>query len=142
MQGLACHCPYGNLGDRLWVRETFSYEENGPRIWYWADGNIAAFNCERPRPIKPSIHMPRWASRITLEITGVRVERLQDISYDDAIAEGCEQRTTCINPGKGVYSHVNEPQDDFSRLWKSINGAESWDANPWVWVIEFKRVEA
>ena len=85
--------------------------------------------------------MPRWASRITLEITGVRVERLQEISEKDAIAEGC----ICPNYGIDDYwkkaGDPDTPADVFMELWQSINGPESWSANPWVWVIEFKRLE-
>lgn len=90
----------------------------------------------------PSIHMPRWASRITLEITGVRVERLNDISQEDAQAEGMELtgwRPTYSAPDSG--GEVWTPYDNFALLWESIYGEESWQANPWVWVIEFKRVE-
>lgn len=133
--------PYGQPGDRLlWVRETFS----GPwcmgdtppskwgrssRIWYWADGNPDEGDWTRPRP---SIHMPRWASRITLEVTGVRVERLQDISEADALAEGVS----------AILYEMRRatPRCDFQALWQSINGPDSWAANPWVWVIEFKRI--
>jgi hypothetical protein len=78
---------------------------------------------------KPSIHMPRWASRITLEVVSVRVERLQDISRVDAIAEGC------CDPDSST------PKLAFEMLWQSINGPGSWEANPWVWVVEFKRIE-
>jgi hypothetical protein len=78
--------------------------------------------------------MPRWASRITLEITSVRVERLQDISEADAMAEGVE----CCS---GWIGHAGEPRRIFCDSWKSINGFESWAANPWVWVIEFQKVE-
>jgi hypothetical protein len=81
---------------------------------------------------RPSIHMPRWASRILLEITNVRVERLKSISDGDAIREGCS--TADMKSGDCAA-------DVFARLWASIYGEESWQANPWVWVIEFKRVE-
>lgn len=138
-------CPYGVRGDRLWVRETFS----GPwcmgdappskwvrssRIWYWADGNPTEGDWTRPRP---SIHMPRWASRITLEITSVRVERLKDISEADAIAEGVS-----VHPdhhAKPPTSHYS-PYSAYRDLWEAINGAGSWDTNPWVWVVEFRRM--
>ena len=82
---------------------------------------------------RPSIHMPRWASRILLEVTDVRVERLQDISEADAVAEGV--RNSLHLPG-GRFAKEN-----FEHLWWTINGDGSWDANPWVWVVEFKRVE-
>jgi hypothetical protein len=96
-----------------------------------------------PRPIKyrPSIHMPRWASRITLEVTGVRVERLQDISEADAIAEGIDLNASAI----GIRTTGESPQPMaiaiYRSLWESINGPQSWDANPWVWVVEFRRIE-
>jgi hypothetical protein len=82
---------------------------------------------------KPSIHMPRWASRITLKITGVRVERLNEISRGDAMAEGCPHSN---------LAYGQNPCDWFHELWESINGPESWAANPWVWVVEFQKVEA
>ncbi|MEY7583723.1 hypothetical protein AB9D14_28260, partial [Klebsiella quasipneumoniae] len=91
---------------------------------------------------KPSIHMPRAASRILLEITDVRVERLNAISQEDAQAEGMELtgwRPTYSDPDSG--GEVMTPYDNFAELWSSIYGAENWQANPWVWVIEFKRVE-
>jgi hypothetical protein len=85
---------------------------------------------------RPSIYMPRWASRILLEITNVRVERLQDISEEDARAEGGWRGRGFGNPDFAV-----SPCDEFPTLWASVYGEESWLANPWVWVIEFKRVE-
>ncbi|MER4046882.1 hypothetical protein J8866_03635 [Klebsiella pneumoniae] len=91
---------------------------------------------------RPSIHMPRWASRILLEITDVRVERLNAISQEDAQAEGMELtgwRPTYSDPDSG--GEVMTPYDNFAELWSSIYGDESWKANPWVWVISFKRVE-
>ena len=86
---------------------------------------------------RPSIHMPRAASRITLEVTGVRVERLQDISEADAIAEGCGM----LKPYSDHWQHRDVAKEEYRLLWESINGPGSWDANPWVWVIEFRRVE-
>lgn len=156
-------CPYGQVGDRLWVREAFS----GPhcmdasdgckavppskwgdcsRIWYWADGNMTEGDWTRPRP---SIHMPRWASRILLEIVAVRVERLQDISEADAQAEGVERvvagvgwRRYCDPDSEEVgVPPCGDARRSFRSLWKFINGDESWNANPWVWVVEFKRVQ-
>lgn len=102
------------------------------RIWYWADGNPTEGDWTRPRP---SIHMPRWASRILLEITAVRVERLQDISETDAEAEGIQE---IVDAG---VDHDGTPRDAYRALWEQINGADSWSANPWVWVVEFKRAE-
>lgn len=123
-------CPYGQPGDRLWVRETFA--EIDCRLTYKADFNDGA-HCVVKRWI-PSIHMPRWASRITLEITDVRVERLQNISEQDAWAEGCLGWDDDVTGGSSGYG-------EFSELWVSINGVESWNSNPWVWVVEFRRVE-
>lgn len=138
--------PFGQVGDRLWVRETWQgplvdeehlddYLANVEKFQtpqfceYAADGGARPEFCDLDDNVRkgwrPSIHMPRWASRITLEITGVRVERLQDISEADAIAEGGTK-------------HFNI--DWFGPLWTSIYGVDSWNANPWVWVIEFRRV--
>lgn len=137
-------CPYGKPGDRLWVRETFCIgkvvagEDDDWYISQCKDENDIIYKEAAIREgiglsevtWKPSIFMPRSASRITLEITGVRVERLQDISDDDALAEG-------IEPGR--VSHVLE----FMELWDSINADRGygWSTNPWVWVIEFKKTE-
>ena len=132
------HCPFGKPGDRIWVRETFG--DCGERLVYRADNDDGA-QCKVKR-WTPSIHMPRWASRITLEITGVRVELLNSISQEDAQAEGMELtgwRPTYSDPDTG--GEVWTPYDNFAQLWESIYGEESWQANPWVWVIEFRRVE-
>jgi hypothetical protein len=114
---------YGKVGDRLWVRETFSE---------WDDGITYAATCTHAErslsKFKPSIHMPRRASRITLEITGARVERLQDIDEDGAKAEGV---TISVD---GLFNH----REEFYSLWQSIY--KNWDENPWVWVIEFKKI--
>ena len=90
---------------------------------------------------RPSIHMPRWASRITLEVTGVRVERLQDISEADAYAEGIEQ-TDFIEEAEHQEPATGAPPGRYAyrALWESINGPDSWTANPWVWAVEFKRI--
>ena len=84
----------------------------------------------------PSIHMPRWASRITLEITDVRVARLQQLNDIDAAAEGCKGGHGSI-PG---YMYSACPREHFAHVWQSIYGQESWDSNPWVWVVEFKKL--
>lgn len=145
---LIARCPYGQPGDRLWLRETFMVEphpsdigltrEHIPRTWdaavaaagtvHYAADHGAVIRADGRR-WTPSIHMPRWASRITLEVTGVRVERLQAISQSDAEAEGvmCDMSARTF-------------RDHFHALWERINGAGSWTANPWVWVIEFERV--
>lgn len=132
-------CPYGQPGDRLWVRETWSTHacfdhlppsECPKSIHYWADGEI------KTGKRRPSIHMPRWASRILLEIVSVRVERLQSISEADAEAEGID-----------FLRHVQDAdetltaRDLYECLWDGISGEGSWAANPWVWVVEFKRIE-
>lgn len=132
-------CPYGQRGDRLWVRETWQslgmHDHISPRdipvgteIQYPA--TYDGWDSRKRSPL----HMPRWASRLTLEITDIRVERLQGISEADAEAEGAEP--VLVPPDGGSCPHI----EGFERLWESINGAGSWDANPWVWVIGFKRV--
>lgn len=149
-------CPYGKPGDRLWVRETWleldrSHIITSPYV-YKANTDAVAEETRKdyikagyPYQWKPSIHMPKAAARIWLEITETRLERLQDISKEDAIAEGikttwinddssCNKFKNYINNGKGSLS----PKDSFRSLWESINGAESWDLNPWLWVVKFK----
>ncbi len=175
-------CPYGQPGDRLWVRESWQFydwtEDGQPCVRFAADNaskwplripeeqadrlteiwaglsdpeNYSIDNHARDRRWRPSIHMPRWVSRITLEITSVRVERLQDISEADAAAEGltfsakARRSEDCM----GIYelrmpdgkSHFNDNACDlFRTLWEQINGPDSWAANPWVWAIEFRRL--
>lgn len=138
---------HGEPGDRLWVKETFAplhgWVENGKRFYDQPfEGGpenyveYAATNeTDWEGPWRPSIFMPRLASRITLEITGVRVERLNAISADDCIAEGLQSSLR-------ENDAVCDLRDQFSALWQSINGPNSWDANPYVWVIEFKRIDA
>lgn len=153
-------CPYGQPGDRLWVREAHSIgpgpnavlepvESGGvlrwPHITYAADGAVERKD-ERWKGIfgksRPSIHMHRWASRITLEVTGVRVERLQDLSEADARYEGIQQcEGGSMDYLANDYAQGYSSVASFRSLWESLNGASSWDANPWVWVVEFKRVE-
>jgi hypothetical protein len=166
MLGGAVRCPYGQPGDRLWVREAFRlldvFDCDSPntvadrclnagysRPWapthYEADGyrnnwqHVGTPPHEGGPPIagklRPGIHMPRWASRILLEIVAIRVERLQDISEADARAEGIEPMFLGETPDmKRLGARVQ-----FKELWERINGPGSWDANPWVWVIEFRR---
>ncbi|HID9812554.1 TPA: hypothetical protein ACXI4M_003883 [Pseudomonas aeruginosa] len=124
-------CPFGKPGDRLWVRETFA--DIGCRLTYRADLYDGA-HCMVKKWI-PSIHMPRWASRILLEITSVRIERLQDISEEQARAEGYPAERECETGGSGLDAWLW-----FRSLWGEINGPEAFTANPWVWVVEFKRV--
>jgi len=161
-------CPYGQPGDRLWVRETFWKDESGfkptlllgakARVHLEYDAGLKDHDRDELRSTqyrcKPSIHMPRWASRITLEVTGVRVERLQDISEEDALAEGLHRieigsgyldryAATAASWQEAVEQQVTtyeDPRNAFRDLWESINGASSWNASPWVWVVEFKRV--
>lgn len=124
----AIDCPYGFPGDRLWVRETFC-KDLDHNVFYKAD-NMPPWEDTK---WKPSIFMPRWASRITLEITNVRVERLQEISGKDILAEGLDVKFTI--PGSF------DALERFHGLWDSINGKKyPWSSNPWVWVIEFKRI--
>ncbi|MFV0929349.1 hypothetical protein [Pseudomonas jessenii] len=181
------HCPFGQPGERLYVRETWSDVnlQGAPGIAYRADDEVldlmedetflddnGAFNYDDPRSKpyqfscwsedlmsgtegrwRPSIHMPRWASRILLEITDVRVERLQDgegeTTYESRyLAEGINR----IHHGDGDYAYhaLNTepmpgnwswPEDAFKDLWNSLNGTGAWDSNPWAWVVEFKRVK-
>lgn len=147
-------CPHGQIGDRLWVRETLAidntYQDENLvcSTLYRADINAEGY--DRSGTWKgglrwtPSIHMPRWASRITLEIKDVRVQRLQDISEKDAIAEGIRKSSDGMWCGTPQNKHNFPRQHNtafkaFADLWNSIHG--TWDANPWVWVVEFRRVE-
>jgi hypothetical protein len=147
----AWDCPYGSPGDCLYVRETWAagiHSLNAKiskdyHVVYAADGDTAK-QYRLADKWTPSIHMPRWASRILLEITDVRVERLQDISEDDAKAEGIEfihgefWRNYEVEVGDEEDSWES-PLDSYKTLWQSINGPRTWWANPWVWVITFKR---
>jgi len=171
---MARRCPYGKPGDSLWVRETLSVTRHWRQIAYAADDatlyqanqsvgdpraealidRYGTGNFEESRGV-PSIHMPRWACRLVLEITEMRVERLQDISEADALAEGCRwvgcngdrEFYSAYSPSPGVKIDVFNPtgaptaREAFANLWESINGAGSWDANPWVWAVSFKRIE-
>lgn len=164
MMGHNCHPTHGQPGDRLWVKETWKvmlhspgydnglqesggedYESGVATIAYRAGGDMVTVDFLEEREDeqasrgmmrwKPSIHMPRWASRITLEIVSVRVERLQEITRGDCMAEGC--------PFPNIARETS-PKQWFADLWQSINTKEgkTWNDNPWVWVIEFKRVAA
>jgi hypothetical protein len=168
-------CPYGVPGDRLWVKETWQYadwtDDGQPYIRYAADNHVRF--CEgagegdslvdiwchlsspdnyeidgkaADRKWRPSIHMPRWASRLTLEITDVRVERLQEMAAReergegmDALAEGIECVPDELGPCYGIGGKMTNRTGyaAFARLWNSINGDGSWNANPWVWVVSF-----
>lgn len=125
-------CPYGQPGDRLWVRETWRVADGGTKYYeYAADRSVLREAVDEACCLKwkPSIHMKRAASRITLEVVAVRVERLQEITPGDAVAEGIG------------HSDVDAAVVSYSSLWDRINGRGSWDANPWVWVVEFRKVE-
>lgn len=147
-------CQYGKPGDRLWVRETWAPCIGGPcepsnPVLYRAD----QFEHYDELRWRPSIFMPRWASRITLEITGVRVERLQDLSESDALAEGIYAaksgrlggtKEVETWDGRNFFYHpdTHAARFDYSSLWDSINGKKHpWASNPWVWVIEFTRIQ-
>lgn len=127
-------CPYGKIGELLWVRETFLQDTNG--FIYRADGDFEG-NAVILGGWKPSIYMPRWASRINLEVTGIRVERLQDISEEDAIAEGVR----ITDEYTGCADDIDSHRHAYKFLWESINGKGSWDMNPFVWVVEFMRIQ-
>lgn len=159
--------PYGDPGDRLWVRETWAatarQDELAPKD-FPADVGVFMYRADRPNETpsgcagglgkwRPSIHMPRRFSRLTLEVKGVRVERLKAISREDAIAEGIRRVHGFDVPaamgglpeGTWSYSGAGDnwwgtPEAAFASLWRSVYGAASWAANPWVWVIDFKRV--
>lgn len=149
--------PYGQVGDRLWVREALApchecpceiYRGQGVKNCPWCDESTSGLKWT------PAIHMPRWACRTVLEITEIRVERLQGISEEDAIAEG----VVCLGGVNGTYdrddfsgcwinysssepaAYWNSPIDSYHSLWESIHGVGSWAQNPWVWVIAFRKV--
>lgn len=134
-------CPYGNVGDRLWVRETFQWVDMGDDSGYVYRATDPDWEKTEEWKWKPSIFMPRSASRITLEITNIRCEELIAISESDAISEGVEQWPDGTylyygkNPGK-----YNKAYHSYLSLWDQINGEGAWEKNPFVWVIEFKRV--
>jgi hypothetical protein len=164
-------CPYGERGDRLYVRETWTYD-NKEYVQTYKDeawrgtpdhetAEVYYRSSERDPDIfpswRPSIHMPRWASRTTLEITKIRVERLNGISEEDAIQEGIREENVIIGATCAGGSHrelygiryffdggnedgYEDAISAFKALWESINGSGSWNVNPWVWVVEFTRV--
>jgi hypothetical protein len=157
-------CPYGQPGDRLWVREnTLKIEDHGwvgpvfvesaagrdALEWGYGESDDPDFIQPYDLKVRPSIHMPRKYARLLLEITGVRVERLQAISEDDSKAEGVhdwlaslaqDPKVTQGDVDALIARYGTGYRAVYAALWESINGAGSWDANPWVWVVEFKRV--
>lgn len=162
------NCPYGSPGDRLWAREVF-LPIKGPHYQYDAPIRDATYVCYRdgsqkfkandhyyqepprerlnwPSTVKwrPSIFMPRWASRITLEVTGVKVERLQEITHEDALAEGCQGYDWVARSPMIVGPHTDSgelPVEEFERRWDQINGKKHpWSSNCWVWVVSFRRL--
>lgn len=177
-------CPYGRRGDRLWGRETFyawgrwetrfsakkgrdewhfvDMTLDGPgRYFYAADGSAQSLGLVDHRATgvvgwwtRPAIFMPRAASRIRLEVTGVRVERLQDISEADAIAEGIRRPESMSDEAmldadvwptgveRAAFNALNQPVAQYRRLWEQLNGTGTWAANPLVWVVEFRRIDS
>lgn len=146
-------CPYGGIGTTLWVRETWrsALSETHQCYAYRADlkyrcGKAIPKGSENISPWKPSIHMPKDAARIFLEISEVRVERLHDITEDDALDEGIEElngdgpnRYTIHMPQDNAHYNAPTAKEVFQTLWQSINGEESWENNPWVWVMSFEK---
>ena len=125
----SARCPYGAPGDLLWLRETWATPTRSDEPVYRADDDTTPGICWRP-----SIFMPRWASRLTLRITNVRVERVQEITYGACIAEGLDMSDVDYQPGWDVSKWVD--------IWDSINAKRgySWESNPWVWVVEFEPI--
>lgn len=134
----AARCPYGKPGDRLWVRESTVVHASirEQLCGYRADGCNATEAFERNMP---SIHMRRAHCRITLEVTEVRVQRLQEISEQDSIAEG--SKIPLAQLPKSAQQAAWSEKHAFSHIWRAVNGADSWNENPWVWAVTFERVE-
>lgn len=131
-------CPYGQPGDKLWVRESWCIRQTLTQAAYYRSTEPDA-----SAKWKPSIHMPRWASRITLEVVSAHVERLQDISEEDAKAEGIYlfSHHGLFTADPSQLGGGRTAVEGYAYLWNEINGPGSWEANPWVWVIEFKRIK-
>lgn len=153
LQQIGRNCPYGQPGDRLWVREAWhadhQYDSLPPRdipagfaVLWAADKRVCKFPLMTPGKLRPSMFMRRLASRLLLEITDVRIERLQDINEADAQAEGAREcdpvsgREVLLAGRSQRGSHVLH----YREIWNEINGAGSWDANPWVWAMSFRRL--
>lgn len=171
LASLATQCPYGRPGDRLWVREPWrssadldkrsgseiadlcldagynvpwapiQYEADGARRDWQHTGTPPHGGPPKPGRYRHARFMPRWASRLVLEVTGVRVERLQDINEGDAQGEGCAPAWLDADDNLTVHAHRQPTyRQGFARLWREINGPDAWDANPWVWVVAFRRL--
>lgn len=132
-------CPYGTVNDRLWVREAWAHVIVGNQIdyLYRADHHTGIEKKNGDQKWKPSIHMPKVACRLMLEVTSVRVERLLEITGRDVLAEGVDNGFS--NPTMGIRWE-NMQKMAFEKLWTTINGPDSWKSNPFVWVIEFRRL--
>ena len=135
---LVSRCPYGAPGDKRWVRETWRDDSFD---WEWGTRQQIAYRADGDNgdhTWRPSIHMPRWASRITLEVTGAGAERVQDITPEDVVAEGVSLDGLCDYP---AWIFSNAIYEQFRELWDSPNAKRGygWDSNPWVWVLEFER---
>lgn len=171
MSDYYCACPYGLPGDQLWVRETFGLMHSSYSLEYgWENDGMYASDIPKTKPIgsglgviykatdgydkedgevwRPSIYMPRWASRITLEITGIRVQRVQQITNNDVLAEGImrgeDEDGSWLGPlDRYQYYPFAHASEAYSFLWDHINAKRGypWDSNPFVWVIEFKRID-
>jgi hypothetical protein len=147
-------CPYGAPSGRLWVRESWARDDEDGALFYRADVGTGNEADDWQRNIddgasgyrwRPSIHMPRAACRLVLEVTEVRVQRLQDISEADCWAEGIEAvdgaftRDQHIDMTRRLGCRIDDAKPSYALLWESINGPGSWDANPWVWAVSFRR---
>lgn len=159
LQGMiAPKCPFGEVGDTIWVRETWQHtsefginnqDENAGYIYKASENGKDWEENTEGWKWKPSIFMPKDACRIFLKITNIRVERLQDISEEDAIVEGAKPCTDNLTMENRVHNYNNPSTAQFplvhyygfQSLWQSINGKESWDSNPYVWVIEFETIK-
>lgn len=159
MSDISQHCPYGKPGDILWVRETWRGPivpeaqmgdfERDPLLFrtpafcqYRADSAELDHHPEAEQfGWQTAIHMPRWASRINLEITSVRAEKIQDISDDDIMAEGVQTDTHFLNNFFTMNMNSESPKEAYRKAWQKQYGATSWEVNPWVWVIAFRRAD-
>jgi hypothetical protein len=160
---LLAKCPHGQRGEHLWVRESFLQPRVSCQLpcgeyqGYWTGGrNDIKYAADGIKPHwkdpstqkqwyanRPSIHMPRWASRILLEITDIRIEQLREISHEDAIAEGVKRYADedCYKIYMPTTSFgTSSPIKSFASLWDSINGIGAWESNPWTWAVSFKRI--